>query len=442
MRIAIWHNLPSGGGKRALFNQVKGLVDRGHELEIWCPESADPDYLPLSEFAPEHRLPFATPIARDRRELFKRGLLRLRGEDSFVHEMNRHSRQVAAEIGRGRFDVVFSAPCRFFLVPRLGIFLRGSGSPSVLYLQEPNRTRYEAMPELPWLARRESILKRPFSARAWTSKVQDTVRIDHLRKAARREFEDARSYDRILVNSFFSRESIARAYGLDAYFCPLSYDTSLFRRLPETVKGEFVLGLGAMQPHKGIDSALAAVSRLASPRPSLVWVANVADEDYRKAMVERAVELGVELEVRERISDELLVELLNRARLLLYTSHLEPFGYAPVEAGACGTPVVAVAEGGVRETIVDGVNGLLCNRDPNELAAAMNQVLQNPDLAIRLGAEGERLAQRWSADRATDALIMNLSSARDDFKMDKNASRPTEIAALTENRKRENQRGR
>jgi len=33
LKIAVWHNLPSGGGKRALYQHVKGLVDRGHDLE-------------------------------------------------------------------------------------------------------------------------------------------------------------------------------------------------------------------------------------------------------------------------------------------------------------------------------------------------------------------------------------------------------------------------
>src|SRR5438270_5425310 len=46
MKIAIWHNLPSGGAKRALHDQVVGLKARGHELEVWCPSSADPNYLP------------------------------------------------------------------------------------------------------------------------------------------------------------------------------------------------------------------------------------------------------------------------------------------------------------------------------------------------------------------------------------------------------------
>ena len=42
MRIALWHNLPPGGGKRAFYDQVAGLVKLGHYVESWCPPSCGP----------------------------------------------------------------------------------------------------------------------------------------------------------------------------------------------------------------------------------------------------------------------------------------------------------------------------------------------------------------------------------------------------------------
>ncbi len=412
MKIAIWHNLPSGGGKRALYGHVAGLVARGHQLEAWCPSTADDRYLPLSTLVPEHRLPFDWP--RPPRPLAD-GIKERLGIDhlALLAEMNRHSAACAQAILAGGFDLVFLAPCRFFSVPRLGSFLRGGKIPTCLYLQEPARHRYEALPELPWLARPPRAGDALFVRRWWRNFV-DSRQNHRLRTQARREVEDARAYDRILVNSYFSRESIARVYGLDARVCYLGFDASQFHRLePAPPRERLVVGLGSMHDIKGVATAIAAMAGLPPPRPPLVWVANSGDPAYQREMEALALQKGVDFSVRARVPDGELVGILNRAALLLYVSHLEPFGYAPIEANACGTPVVAVAEGGIRETVFDGVNGFLCDREPAALAQAMQRLLDDPALAAELGAAGERLAaQKWSPAESIIRLEKHLQSLR------------------------------
>jgi glycosyltransferase involved in cell wall biosynthesis len=122
-------------------------------------------------------------------------------------------------------------------------------------------------------------------------------------------------------------------------------------------------------------------------------------------MTSLAADLGVTLQIKSLVSDEQVINILNRATLLLYTSRLEPFGYAPLEANACATPVVAVAEGGVRETVKDGVNGLLSSRDPQCLADAMAKLLYDPALARKLGENGLRLVEHeWNLARSIERL--------------------------------------
>ena len=88
-----------------------------------------------------------------------------------------------------------------------------------------------------------------------------------------------------------------------------------------------------------------------------------------------AAQSGVNFELKLRIDDSELIDLLNRARVMLYAPRLEPFGLAPLEANACGLPVIAVAEGGVRETILDGINGLLVEHDPDSMGTAIERLL-------------------------------------------------------------------
>jgi glycosyltransferase involved in cell wall biosynthesis len=126
-------------------------------------------------------------------------------------------------------------------------------------------------------------------------------------------------------------------------------------------------------------------------------------------MLELAATLGVDLEIKTMVPDEELVDTLNRASLLLYTPSLEPFGFAPLEANACATPVVAVAEGGVRETVKDGVNGFLVDREPEKIAAALEKLLSDNTLARQMGDRAAaHVREHWSVESSVDRLEKHL----------------------------------
>ena len=98
--------------------------------------------------------------------------------------------------------------------------------------------------------------------------------------------------------------------------------------------------------------------------------------------------------------------------MLLYAPRLEPFGLAPLEASACGVPVIAVAEGGVRETVVDGLNGLVVEHDPGAMAQALQRLLNDTDYAQELGRSGRRMVlEQWSLTAATERLERALVQA-------------------------------
>ena len=81
--------------------------------------------------------------------------------------------------------------------------------------------------------------------------LRDLINVQALRVQVREELASVGGFDMILVNSFFSRESVLRAYGLDSKVCYLGIDTEAFR-LTDASKEGFVVGLGNIFDNKGL----------------------------------------------------------------------------------------------------------------------------------------------------------------------------------------------
>jgi len=403
VKIAVWHNLPSGGGKRALYYHVRGLVERGHKLECWCPPTADQTYLSLDDLLTSHTVAFSWQSRREKRPI-SRALAMYYDMVKKIEEMNRHCQRCAEEINRDGFDLLFANSCMFYGVGPIGRYVE---IPKIIYLQEPYRRLYEAMPESPWIAP-------PSPKRFWWSPhylrlfLSNLIQVHGLRLQAREELWNAQAFDAILVNSRFSRESVLRAYGLDAKVCYLGVDTAMF--LNRSMRREnFIVGVGAFTPEKNIRFVIEALANVQEPRPRLVWVGNFASSSYLEELKQLAQSLNVGFEPQVGIDDDKLVDTLNRASMMVYAPRLEPFGFAPLEANACGLPVIAVAEGGMRETIIDGVNGLLVEPDIEAAAAAIDRLRSEKEYARELGENGARLvAEEWSLNASIDRLERRL----------------------------------
>jgi glycosyltransferase involved in cell wall biosynthesis len=413
MKIAVWHNLPSGGGKRALYYHVRGLLERGHIVESWCPPTADQTYLPLSELITEHIVPFSWESRSLKQPIFK-SIAAYYDVVEKIEAMDRHCQECAEEINRGGFDLLFANACMFFRLTSIGRYVK---IPKLIYLGEPYRALYEAQPQLPWLA-----LPPPkklwWSPRYLRQFLTNLLILQGLRIQAREELLNAKAFDTILVNSFFSRESVLRAYGLDAKVCYLGIDTELFHNQHQQ-RQDFIVGLGYFSAEKNIGLVIESVAKVKEPRPSLVWVGNAGSPEYIEEMKQFAKSLNVDFNPKLRIDDTELVGILNRAMMMIYAPRLEPFGFAPLEANACGLPVIAVAEGGVRETIIDGLNGLIVENDVKELARAIDSLRRDKDYAHKLGENGRKLVtEKWSLKPSIDRLERRFKEVIDQFTND------------------------
>jgi glycosyltransferase involved in cell wall biosynthesis len=388
MKIALWNNLPSGGGKRAFHAMAAGLLSRGHQLESWCPPSARVDFEPLADLMSETVVEYTQLVRR-------RALRLLPGRSGYGRQyaaMEKHTEECARQINARDFDVCLIGNCQQFAVPPIGRFLR---TPAVHYCQELLRSNQEAMfgPESVKNPGIKALCGRVVSE-YWRSWERGCERVD------------LSTFEAVAVNSYYSRESLLRAHGTESQVCYLGIDLQRFG-YSDKPRDRTVIGLGALQPHKDPATAIEALATIPkSRRPKLVWIGNVAQKGYVAELVRLASKLEVQLTLRESISDQELVRELNLASVMIYTSRLEPFGFAPLEGNACGLPVVAIAEGGVRETVRDGFNGLLVSdRSPVKLGSAVENLLANPTLARQMSVNGrEWIGRDWTWSKCAQRL--------------------------------------
>jgi D-inositol-3-phosphate glycosyltransferase len=185
---------------------------------------------------------------------------------------------------------------------------------------------------------------------------------------------------------------------------PCGVDLHLFRAdgpaAPRSVARQRLLVVSRLVERKGIGDAVLALARL--PGAELVVaggppVAELACDPEARRLTALAERAGVADRVRllGRVGRGELPPLYRSADLVVNVPWYEPFGIVPLEAMACGVPVVASAVGGLADSVVDGVTGAhVPPRNPELLAAAVAELLADPGRRAALGAAGARRARR------------------------------------------------
>lgn len=193
---------------------------------------------------------------------------------------------------------------------------------------------------------------------------------------------------------------------------PCGVDTEVFAPLgPTRRRGERVrlLVIGRLVRRKGLSDVLQALVDV--PDVELVVVGGPASEalDTDRAAARTRAEID-ELGLRDRVrlfgraSHEDVAAWIRASDVVVCAPWYEPFGIVPLEAMACGVPVVGTAVGGLLDTVRDGRTGrLVPPRRPDLLADALREVAADPVLRARMGAAGRRrVLSRFSWDRVAE----------------------------------------
>ncbi len=375
--VSVFHNLPSGGGIRVLSDMLN-MLSESFRFTVHCPEGSHPIDAAGVKIR-EWPFPEGTGL-RGAGRIAAPLLLPAR-----LAALDGLCRRIAEEMN-ARPGPALVHNSMFLAAPPILRYLRG---PSIYFCYEYPRHLYEPRVVRRTEGRFRHMLLSPLRTLE--------KRMDSKATAAAGE---------VITLSSWMKERIREIYGRTATVVRPGVDTDFFSP-SDCRRRKMALSVGALWPFKGHGTAveiLAAVPE--KERPDLVVVADREYPGYGEKLSEYAERLGVGLEIRRSIPGEELRDLYRLASVVLCMQRNEPYGLVPLEAMACGAPVVAVREGGFIDNLRHGENGLLVNRAREELADAVRSLLLDGRLAEKLGNGGRDFV---TSERTREAAAEDLA---------------------------------
>lgn len=234
------------------------------------------------------------------------------------------------------------------------------------------------------------------------------------------EREIVRSVDALIAQCPSERDELTLDYGADPQrvtiipsavnierFRPVARDAAR-QRIGLPLEGLVVGYVGRMLPRKDVRNLVLAMGRLRDrypdiPAPTLLLVGGETAEPDPHATPEIGVLMRLVDELRlsaatrfvGKRQPDTLRDYYSASDVVVTTPWYEPFGLTPLEAMACGRPVVGSAVGGITSTISDGETGCLVPpRDPDALAERLAYLLSHADVRQRMGRAARRRVER------------------------------------------------
>jgi glycosyltransferase involved in cell wall biosynthesis len=219
-----------------------------------------------------------------------------------------------------------------------------------------------------------------------------------MNRMAKWDRDTAGRADRYVAISHYVAGRICRYYNRDATVVYPPVDTNFFTPATTATNGSpYALVVSALVPYKRIDLAIEAARLAGIPL-------TIAGDGPDRARLEHAASAnGRGATFLGRQSDDQIRELYRHAAVTLLPGE-EDFGIVPVEAQACGTPVVALARGGATETVMNGTTGVLVD-DASAPAFA-------DGITRAISASFDRAAIRQNAERfSRERFVDEISGA-------------------------------
>jgi D-inositol-3-phosphate glycosyltransferase len=240
--------------------------------------------------------------------------------------------------------------------------------------------------------------------------------------------------ERIIAECEQDRADMEQLYGADSNridIVPCGFDSEEFWPVTATARKELalkedefiVLQLGRMVPRKGVDNVIRAIAILRqkhsiSARLLIVGGNSAEPDPVITPELGRLMSLAQTLDIEDLVvftgqrPRNMLRYYYSATNVFVTTPWYEPFGITPVEAMACGAPVVGTAVGGIKSTVVEAETGyLIPPNDPDALAERLAWLYHHPQTAQRLGWAGMHRAYRHFTWRKVVAQITQVYQA-------------------------------
>lgn len=218
----------------------------------------------------------------------------------------------------------------------------------------------------------------------------------------------ARHVDLTFANSRFSRELAFKAYGYSEELVDICYpgvDTLRFTPDSSVTRDRYrFVTCARLTKFKNIDKILQAVKIISEPEVGLTVIGK-GEEYHNLKRLSNELGLDERIEFLETVSDLEMIHKLRSSYALIHAASEEPFGLTPVEAMACGTPVIAMRDGGPAETVIDGETGYLAGQaSADEIALGMRWLIERRGDMDKISLACVARAAAFTWELASDSL--------------------------------------
>jgi len=225
-----------------------------------------------------------------------------------------------------------------------------------------------------------------------------------LKHIRRWDMTTAKRVDHFIANSTTTQERITRIYGRTSTVIPPPVQEKFFELpLPTAQERKGFLAIGRLVPYKRFDLLIEAANRLRLP---LTVAGTGRDLTRLKALA------GPTVQMRGFVPESELANLYGQARALLLPQ-IEDAGVVPLEAQACGTPVVALKRGGVLDTVRDGVTGIFFEEQTID---ALQEALNRFEHSIFDPEVIREHARQFSSERFREKIASMIRTTYQSFK--------------------------